>query len=115
MVTYRERGIGGYGTVVYCEQYRTAVRRESTVGQVMITCNATFAPYVLWLITIGTVERVHLHHVVEESRPISIGATEADVLAILGEPNGRYDHNWLTRLQKSRGPSCMCFIAPMNW
>ena len=95
MVRHRERGISGYGMVVCCEQYPSAQRREERietrcVGHFMITCNATFAPYVLWLITIGTVERVHLHHVVEVSRQISVGATEADVLAILGEPNGRY-------------------------
>lgn len=56
----------------------------------MITCNGTFAPWVLWLITIGTAERVHLHHVVEASRQVDIGATEEEVLAILGEPKARY-------------------------
>ena len=56
----------------------------------MITCNGTFAPIVLWLITIGTVERVDLHRTVELSRQISVGDTEADVLASLGEPDARY-------------------------
>lgn len=56
----------------------------------MITCNGTFAPIVLWLITIGTVERVDLHRTVELSRQISAGATEKEVLAILGEPDARY-------------------------
>jgi hypothetical protein len=56
----------------------------------MITCNGTFAPIVLWLITIGTVERVDLHRTVELSRQISAGATQDEVLAILGEPNARY-------------------------
>lgn len=57
----------------------------------MIASLSMMAPWIMWLCAIGVIERIHLHHLVESSGQVSIGATEAEVLAVLGEPNGRYD------------------------
>ena len=52
--------------------------QEKTVND-MIICNSLIAAWLLLLSLTGCLERIHLHHLVDASSQIEIGATEVDV------------------------------------
>ena len=49
--------------------------QEKTVND-MIICNSLIAAWLLLLSLTGCLERIHLHHLVDASSQIEIGATE---------------------------------------
>ena len=77
--------------------------QEKTVND-MIICNSLIAAWLLLLSLTGCLERIHLHHLVDASSQIEIGATEFDVVAILGAPTEQYEQRggWAQLLMGAR-------------
>lgn len=56
-------------------------------------CNTITAFWLLFIASIGTLERAHIARLAEAANGIQLGDTEDDVLRILGKPLSTYERN----------------------
>ena len=56
-------------------------------------CNTITAFWLLFIASIGTLERAHMARLAEAANGIQVGDTEDDVLRILGKPLSTYERN----------------------
>lgn len=53
-------------------------------------CHTLLVIYYSFVLGFGTIERQHYARVAESARAVQLGATQREVLKILGRPSGRY-------------------------